>query len=114
MKKFTISLFTLIFRGKEKGEESGRLFITGEWYILPDQEIDLDRLAVFMKKNPGLKVELNLHKDYSGNQLELQQTWQLKAKEAIDYLVSEGIEKSKLISNHFRYTALPCFRLMSA
>ena len=114
MKKLNGLFLFALLRRKNRSVEYRSTFIQGEWYILPEQEFDLDRLAMFMKYNPGMKVELNLHQNYTGNQSEDEQSLQLRAKVAIDYLVSEGIQKSRLISNRFRFSSLPCFRLMSA
>ncbi len=108
-------LISLLQRKEDKMRIYRQTFMPGEWYILTDDQIDLERLVIFIKGNPGMKVELNLHQDFTGAaQSSDDQTWQLRAKEALIYLVSEGIEKSRVISNRFQFSPLPCFRLMSA
>ena len=87
-------------------------FIENEWYIFPDRERDLGRIISFMKCNPRMTVELNFHSDISPSRQDNQLVRQLRVKEAIDYFVSEGIEKTKVICSNVRYSSLPCFRVI--
>ena len=103
-----------VFGSKDKMKIYQQSFMPGEWYIVPEQEIDLERLVLYIKYNPGMKVEMNFHHDFNGTQSSYDQSWQLKAKAAIAYLFSEGIEKSQIISNPFQLSTLPCFRVMCA
>ena len=64
------------------------------WDILPESAIELDRLVSFTKENPLIKVELSSHTDSRGPKLYNLKLSQLRAKAAVDYVVSKGIDKS--------------------
>lgn len=66
------------------------------WDILPESAIELDRLVSFTKENPTLKVELSSHTDSRGPQQYNLKLSQLRAKAAIDYIVSKGIDNSNV------------------
>lgn len=87
-------------------------YLTDEWYIVPEHDSDLERLVTFMKDNPGIKLEININSDTMDDRQDRQRSWQLRAKETFNYLVSEGVEDKQLVFNSFRYSPLPCFRLM--
>jgi len=66
------------------------------WDILPESAIELDRLVSFTKENPTMKVELSSHTDARGSQQYNLKLSQLRAKAAVDYIVSKGIDNSKV------------------
>jgi outer membrane protein OmpA-like peptidoglycan-associated protein len=67
-----------------------------KWDILPESAIELDRLVSFTKENPKMKVELSSHTDSRGSQQYNLKLSQLRAKAAVDYIVSKGIDKSSV------------------
>ena len=48
MKKLNGLFLFALLRRKNRSVEYRSTFIQGEWYILPEHEFDLDRLAMFM------------------------------------------------------------------
>jgi len=67
-----------------------------KWDILPESALELDRLVSFTKENPELKVELGSHTDARGTQQYNLKLSQLRAKAAVDYIVSKGVNKSNV------------------
>ena len=67
-----------------------------KWDILPESAKELDRLVALMKANPEMKVELSSHTDARGTQRYNLKLSQLRAQAAVDYIVSKGIDKSKI------------------
>jgi outer membrane protein OmpA-like peptidoglycan-associated protein len=67
-----------------------------KWNILPDAAQELDRLVALMKENPGMKVELNAHTDDRGTEVYNMRLSQLRAQSAVDYIISRGIDQSKI------------------
>jgi len=69
---------------------------SGKWDILPESATELDRLVSLVKENPELKVELSSHTDERGtNQYNLKLS-RLRAQTAVDYIISKGIDKSRV------------------
>lgn len=66
------------------------------WDILPESAKTLDRLVSFTKENPEMKVELISHTDSRGSKQYNLKLSQLRAQSAVDYIVSKGIDKSKV------------------
>ena len=77
-----------------------------KWDILPESAKELDRLVSLMKDNPGMKVELSSHTDARGTQRYNLKLSQLRAQAAVDYIVSKGIDKSKIKGIGFGETQL--------
>ena len=67
-----------------------------KWDILPASAIELDRVVSFTKGNPQLKVVLSSHTDARGSRQYNQKLSQLRAQSAIDYIISKGIDQSKV------------------
>ena len=67
-----------------------------KWNILPDAAQELDRLVALMKENPGMKVELNAHTDDRGTEVYNMRLSQLRAQSAVDYIISRGIDQSRI------------------
>jgi len=77
-----------------------------KWNILPDASQELDRLVSLMKENPGMKVELGSHTDDRGTEAYNLKLSQLRAKSAVDYIVSKGIGPSRIKGKGYGKTQL--------
>lgn len=66
--------------------------------ILPASEPDLMYVVNLMKKNPGVKVELSSHTDCRASNSYNQKLSQRRADSSVNYIVSKGIDRSRLIS----------------
>jgi outer membrane protein OmpA-like peptidoglycan-associated protein len=73
----------------------------GKWNIRPDAALVLDTLATLMKENPDLRIELGSHTDSRADDKYNLTLSQKRAQSAVDYLVSKGIDKSRLIAKGY-------------
>ncbi|NSW46328.1 MAG: OmpA family protein [Bacteroidales bacterium] len=73
-------------------------FDYGKYDLRRESEIELQRLAQLMQKNPGLMVEIVGHTDALGSDKFNQKLSENRAKAAIDYLVSLGIDPSRFVA----------------
>ncbi len=73
-------------------------FDYGKYDLRRESELELQRLAQLMQKNPGLMVEIVGHTDALGSDKFNQKLSENRAKSAIDYLVSLGIEPSRFVA----------------
>jgi len=67
-----------------------------KYFIREDAKPELDRLVQFMKDNPGVKVEVSSHTDSRGSARYNKTLSENRAQAAVDYLVSQGIDRSRL------------------
>ena len=75
-------------------------------FIREDAKPELDRLVQFMKDNSEVKVELSSHTDSRGSDAYNMKLSQRRAQAAVDYIISQGISKSKLIAKGYGETKL--------
>src|ERR1035437_6359788 len=70
----------------------------GKWDLLPQAVITLNKVINVMKANPGVTIEVLSHTDSRGNSdfnLELSQK---RAQTAVDYIISKGVDKKRLVA----------------
>ncbi|SHJ98971.1 OmpA family protein [Epilithonimonas mollis] len=67
-----------------------------KYLIREDAKAELNKLAQFMKDNPVIKVELASHTDSRASDDYNKTLSQNRANAAVDYLVSKGIDKTRL------------------
>lgn len=78
-----------------------------KWAIRPEAANTLDKLAVFLKDNPGITVELGSHTDARGGDDYNLSLSDKRAKSAVDYLVaSQSIDFEKITSKGYGETQL--------
>ncbi|NQU52025.1 MAG: PD40 domain-containing protein, partial [Bacteroidetes bacterium] len=70
---------------------------TDSFIILSESEPELQNLVLFLQNNSDLKVEIQGHTDSSGNAENNKQLSELRAKSVVDYLVTNGIQISRLL-----------------
>jgi outer membrane protein OmpA-like peptidoglycan-associated protein/tetratricopeptide (TPR) repeat protein len=72
-----------------------------KYHIRPDAAVELDKLVQTLKDNPTIKIELSSHTDsrqtHSYNQL----LSQLRAEAAVTYMVSKGIDQTRLVAKGY-------------
>ncbi len=66
--------------------------------ILPQSIPDLQRIVRLMKENPNIKVEMSSHTDSRGSKAYNQRLSQRRANATVEYLVSQGISRDRLIA----------------
>ncbi|GAA0739284.1 OmpA family protein [Gaetbulibacter jejuensis] len=64
--------------------------------IRPDAQIELERVVDFMKRHTTVKLDIRSHTDSRGNDQYNMLLSDRRAKATIDYLVSRGIDRSRL------------------
>lgn len=74
--------------------------------IRPDAAVILDNVVSIMKQNPSLKIELSSHTDSRGNDAYNKKLSQQRAEAAVNYLVANGIGRSRLIAKGYGETKL--------
>ncbi|PJB15911.1 MAG: hypothetical protein CO118_01690 [Flavobacteriales bacterium CG_4_9_14_3_um_filter_32_8] len=69
--------------------------------INEDAAKELDKLVLILKKNKDIGVELSSHTDAIGSDKFNMELSQKRADKAVEYVVSKGIDKSKIIAKGF-------------
>jgi outer membrane protein OmpA-like peptidoglycan-associated protein/tetratricopeptide (TPR) repeat protein len=93
--------------------EVGDVFVLEDLYydlnkstIRPDAALVLDRLATTLTKNPTMVIELSSHTDSRASDNYNMTLSQNRARNAVLYLVSRGIDKSRLKAKGYGETKL--------
>ncbi|MCX6213642.1 OmpA family protein [Spirosoma sp.] len=74
--------------------------------IRPDAAEELDKLVTILKDNPTLKIELSSHTDVRAPDAYNMRLSQNRAKSAVEYIVSKGIEADRMIAKGYGETQL--------
>jgi len=69
--------------------------------IRPDAAVILDELVRTMRDNPTLKIELSSHTDSRGSRAYNEALSQRRAQAAVDYLVSRGIARDRMVARGY-------------
>jgi len=77
-----------------------------KYNIRPDAAEELDKLVTILKDNPTLKIELSSHTDVRAADAYNMRLSQNRAKAAVDYIVSKGIDPSRLVAKGYGETQL--------
>jgi outer membrane protein OmpA-like peptidoglycan-associated protein len=72
------------------------LFDLDKFAIKPAAKLELNKLVQFMKDNPGVKVEVGSHTDCRNTDNYNQTLSENRAKASVDYVVSQGIDRSRI------------------
>ncbi len=72
-----------------------------KWNIRPDAAVELDKLAQTLNDNPTVRIELSSHTDCRGKDAYNLSLSEKRAKSAVDYLISQGIAKGRLVSKGY-------------
>lgn len=71
------------------------------WNILPQAARELDQLVILMIENPAMIVELSAHTDARGSDAYNLSLSKRRAQSAVDYIVSKGISKERVIGKGY-------------
>lgn len=77
-----------------------------KWDILPESEVELDKLVKIMNDNPDWKVELGSHTDCRGSDSYNELLSQKRSDSAVGYIVYKGISKDRIIAKGYGETQL--------
>jgi len=72
-----------------------------QWAIREDAQPPLDHLAIILKNNPSLRIQLSSYTDCRGTDEYNLDLSQKRAQAAIDYLMSVGIPAKRLVAQGF-------------
>ena len=94
-------------------EEVGKKFVLDNIYydlnkfnIRPDAAAELDKLVTILQDNPTLRIELSSHTDARDTDTYNQKLSQNRARSAVDYVVSKGIDQTRLVARGYGETQL--------
>ncbi len=74
--------------------------------IRDDAKPTLDKLAVLLKENPNIKIELGSHTDSRGSDSYNLKLSQARAQSAVNYLAQQGVEAMRLAARGYGETQL--------
>lgn len=77
------------------------LYDLDKYFIREDAKPDLNKLVQFMKDNTGVKVELSSHTDSRASDSYNNTLSQNRANAAVDYIVSQGISRDRLVGKGY-------------
>jgi outer membrane protein OmpA-like peptidoglycan-associated protein len=78
-----------------------------KWNIRPEAAKTLDKVAIFLKDNPGIKVELGSHTDARGSDRYNLTLSDKRAKAAVDYILAQhGVDAETITSKGYGETLL--------
>lgn len=72
-----------------------------ESFIRPDAAVELDKLVLLLQDNPQIKIELSSHTDSRQTDAYNNRLSDRRAKSAVNYLVEQGIEPSRLVARGY-------------
>lgn len=77
-----------------------------KWDILPESEIELNKLVKVLNENPGWKVKLGSHTDSRGTDSYNEILSQKRSDSAVGYIVGKGIAKDRITAKGYGETQL--------
>ena len=78
----------------------------GKADIRPDAALELNKLVTILKDNPTMKIELSSHTDARGGDAYNLNLSDKRAKSAVQYIISQGIDPSRLVGKGYGETKL--------
>jgi OOP family OmpA-OmpF porin len=69
--------------------------------VLDESHASLDKLAQRLKDNPSISIEIGGHTDSNGEDTYNRKLSEARAKNVVDYLVSQGIDAGRLIAKGY-------------
>jgi outer membrane protein OmpA-like peptidoglycan-associated protein len=77
-----------------------------KWFIRPEAAKELDKLVEILVENSDISVELGSHTDCRSSNDYNQKLSQKRAQSAVDYIVSKGISKKRIVAKGYGETVL--------
>ena len=81
-------------------------FDLDKWNIRPDAAKDLEKIIAVMKQNPDMKVDIRSHTDSRQTHKYNQTLSDRRAKATMDFMIKNGIDKSRLTAKGYGETEL--------
>lgn len=77
-----------------------------KWDILPESEVELNKLVKVLQDNPSWKVELGSHTDCRGTDAYNEVLSQRRSESAVQYIISRGISENRITAKGYGETQL--------
>lgn len=77
-----------------------------KWFIRDNAKPELDKLVKLMQDNPAIQIELSSHCDARGSDQHNMKLSQRRAETAVEYIVSRGIQRSRITAKGYGETRL--------
>lgn len=77
-----------------------------KWFIRPDAAKELNKMVKVMNDNPEISIELSSHTDCRARDEYNMELSQKRAEAAVDYLVSKGIDSTRMTPKGYGETKL--------
>lgn len=75
-----------------------------KWDLRPESFVELNRVVKLLKENPSIEIEMSAHTDsYGTDEYNIVLSGN-RAKSAMDYILSQGIDPSRIISHGYGET----------
>lgn len=79
---------------------------SGKWNLKPKSKTELNKIVALLTENPTITIELSSHTDSRSSDKANLILSQKRAKTAVDYIISKGIAKSRLVAKGYGETKL--------
>ena len=76
----------------EKVTLNNIFFVNGRYYLLPESNMELNKLALYLIQNPSIQIQINGHSDNAGSKHKNQKISELRAREVFEYLIKRGVQ----------------------
>lgn len=76
----------------EKVALTNIFFENGRYYLLPESNIELNKLSRYLIQHPQIEIQINGHSDNSGLKHKNQRISELRAREVFEYLIRKGVQ----------------------
>lgn len=73
------------------------MFQLAKWTLPSDSIFTLDSLAVFLVKNPKIKIGIDVHSDSRVSPKMSDNPYQKRAQAIADYLFNKGVSKERMV-----------------
>lgn len=67
-------------------------FENNHYYLLPESYVELNKLSLYLIKNPSYEIQINGHSDNHGLNYKNQRISELRAREVFEYLIKKGVQ----------------------
>ena len=79
-------------------------FETDKFDLKSESKVELDKLLLFLKQNPRMKIEISGHTDHVGTEKYNLTLSENRAKSVYDYLITNGVVKTRLTYKGYGWT----------
>lgn len=76
----------------EKISLNNIFFVNARYYLLPESNVELNKLALYLMQNPQIQIQINGHSDNAGSKHKNQKISELRAREVFEYLIKRGVQ----------------------